>query len=53
LDACKKDLVRATDRAGKNVKVIPVSTFDDALRVLRENGGDPVETTATTAPKAA
>ena len=42
LDACKKDLARATKRAGSNVKVVPVSTFDQALHVLRDNGGDPV-----------
>jgi PDZ domain-containing protein len=38
--ACEQDLARATERAGSGVKVIPVGTFEDALRVLRENGGD-------------
>jgi Lon-like protease len=42
LDACKKDLARATQRAGSGVKVIPVATFDQALDALRENGGEAV-----------
>jgi PDZ domain-containing protein len=42
LDACQKDLARATKRAGSHVKVVPVATFDQALQVLRDNGGDPV-----------
>jgi Lon-like protease len=40
---CETDLQRATKRAGAKVKVVPVETFDEALRVLRENGGDAVE----------
>jgi PDZ domain-containing protein len=42
LAACNKDLQRATERAGKNVKVIPVATFTEALDALSENGGVPV-----------
>jgi PDZ domain-containing protein len=42
LAECKKDLARAERRVGSNVKVQPVSTFDEALNVLRQNGGDPV-----------
>ena len=49
LAACQKDLVGATHRVGKSVKVVPVSTFDQALQVLRENGGDPVHVTAPVA----
>jgi PDZ domain-containing protein len=41
--SCETDLGRATKRVGSKVKVTPVATFDEALRVLRENGGDPVE----------
>jgi PDZ domain-containing protein len=41
--SCETDLRRATKRVGSKVKVAPVATFDEALRVLRENGGDPVE----------
>jgi PDZ domain-containing protein len=40
--ACQKDLKRATQRAGSKVKVVPVSTFDDALAALQKIGGDPV-----------
>jgi PDZ domain-containing protein len=43
LETCKADLLRATERAGRNVKVIPVGTLDDALNALRENGGVAVE----------
>jgi PDZ domain-containing protein len=43
LQSCKADLARATERAGKNVKVIPVATMADALRALRANGGEAVE----------
>jgi PDZ domain-containing protein len=39
---CNDDLRRATRRVGAKVKVVPVSTFDEALQVLRDNGGDPV-----------
>jgi PDZ domain-containing protein len=38
--ACQADLKRAVERAGHNVKVVPVSSFDQALQVLRENGGN-------------
>jgi Lon-like protease len=44
--ACQTDLQRAIDRAGDSVKVLPVGSFDEALRVLRENGGEPVEKSA-------
>ncbi len=47
--SCETDLQRATKRAGSKVKVVPVATFDEALRVLRENGGDPVEKVAAAA----
>jgi PDZ domain-containing protein len=47
--SCEKDLQRATRRAGSKVKVVPVATFDEALRVLRENGGDPVQKVASAA----
>ncbi len=40
LASCKKDLERAIKRAGSKVKVVPVSTFQEALQVLRDNGGD-------------
>ena len=42
LESCKADLAKATERAGRKVKVIPVATIDDALKALRENGGAPV-----------
>jgi PDZ domain-containing protein len=45
LSGCKADLTRASARAGKNIKVVPVATFDQALQVLRDNGGDPAPTT--------
>jgi PDZ domain-containing protein len=41
--SCEADLQRATKRAGPKVKVVPVQTFEEALRVLRANGGDPVQ----------
>ena len=50
--ACQTDLERATKRAGSKVKVVPVATFDDALRVLRENGGDPVTSVGPSAKAA-
>jgi PDZ domain-containing protein len=50
--ACQKDLQRATERAGSHVKVVPVSTFAEALQALRNAGGPPVAT-STTAPAAA
>jgi PDZ domain-containing protein len=47
LQACQKDLAKATQRAGSKVKVLPVGSFDEALRALRENGGTtPVNTRA-------
>jgi PDZ domain-containing protein len=46
LAACYLDLAKAAKRAGSSVKVVPVATFDDALRVLRLNGGDPIEKSA-------
>jgi PDZ domain-containing protein len=42
LAACQSDLKRATQRAGSKVKVVPVSTFEQALAALRNVGGDPV-----------
>jgi PDZ domain-containing protein len=40
LAGCQADLKRATQRAGHNVKVVPVSSFGQALQALRDNGGD-------------
>jgi len=48
LASCKADLVQTAKRAGNKIKVVPVATFAEALKVLRENGGAPVETTSTT-----
>jgi hypothetical protein len=48
LASCKADLTRAAKRAGSKIKVVPVSTFAQALAVLRSNGGAPIETTAPT-----
>ncbi|MGZ4128760.1 MAG: YlbL family protein [Actinomycetota bacterium] len=52
LASCKADLVRTAKRAGSKIKVVPVSTFAQALTVLRDNGGAPVgqrvPTTSTT-----
>jgi PDZ domain-containing protein len=42
LQLCQKDLARATKRVGSGVKVVPVSTFDQALDVLHDNGGEAV-----------
>jgi PDZ domain-containing protein len=39
LKSCQDDLTRLQKRAGAKVKVAPVATFQDALEVLRENGG--------------
>jgi PDZ domain-containing protein len=39
LASCKADLARAGERAGGKIKVMPVSTFAQALKVLRDNGG--------------
>jgi PDZ domain-containing protein len=47
--ACENDLQRAIQRAGSRVKVVPVSTFDEALAVLRANGGDAVTPIAPSA----
>jgi PDZ domain-containing protein len=44
---CEQDLRRVVDRAGESVKVVPVSTLDEALRALRAAGGDPVSTGAS------
>ena len=46
--ACKADLAAAAKRAGSKIKVVPVATFAQALKVLRENGGAPVTTTLPT-----
>lgn len=48
LAACKSDLVNTAKRAGSGIKVVPVSTFAQALKVLRDNGGAPVSTTVPT-----
>jgi PDZ domain-containing protein len=48
LAQCKDDLVRTAKRAGSGIKVVPVSTFAQALKVLRDNGGAPVSTVAPT-----
>jgi Lon-like protease len=39
---CKADLAKAVARAGRKIAVKPVSTFVQALRVLRDAGGVPV-----------
>ena len=39
---CERDLKRATQRAGSKVKVVPVTSFAEALKALRDIGGDPV-----------
>lgn len=39
LATCKADLARADERAGGKIEVMPVSTFAQALGVLREVGG--------------
>lgn len=44
--ACENDLSRAVKRAGSGIKVVPVSTFDQALQALRNAGGDPVPAAA-------
>ena len=48
LAACRADLERARQRAGSKIKVVPVSTFREALQVLRDAGGAPVSTTVPT-----
>ena len=50
LASCKADVARAAKRVGSKIKVVPVATFAEALKVLRENGGDAVKTTSTTIP---
>ncbi len=45
LTSCKTDLSRAAKRAGSKIKVVPVSTFKQALDALRTAGGAPVSTT--------
>jgi PDZ domain-containing protein len=40
------EVQEARARAGDALKVVGVRTIDDALRALRENGGDPVEPVA-------
>jgi PDZ domain-containing protein len=39
LASCKADLARAGERAGGKIEVRPVSTFAQALEVLRDVGG--------------
>jgi Lon-like protease len=46
--ACERDLAKAKERAG-DLKVIPVATFDAALKAMEDIGGEPV----TVAPKVA
>lgn len=46
----RAEVREAKARAGSAMKVVGVDSIDDALRALRENGGDPVEQVA---PKAA
>ena len=53
LTQCKDDLVKTAKRAGSSIKVVPVSTFAQALKVLRDNGGAPVSTTTPTTPTTA
>jgi len=48
LASCKADLARAAKRAGSRIKVVPVATFAQALKVLRDAGGAPVKTTSST-----
>jgi Lon-like protease len=48
LALCQADLAKTMKRAGSKIKVVPVSTFDQALKVLRDAGGVPVSTTAPT-----
>ena len=48
LASCKADLVRTAKRAGSKIKVVPVSTFAQALKVLRDNGGAPVAASVPT-----
>jgi PDZ domain-containing protein len=48
LASCKADLAKAAKRAGSKISVKPVSTFPEALQVLRAAGGAPVSTTVPT-----
>ncbi len=45
LASCKADLAKVAKRAGSKISVKPVSTFAEALQVLRAAGGAPVSTT--------
>jgi PDZ domain-containing protein len=45
---CLRDLRRARERAG-DIPVVPVATLDEALRALRDAGGDPVKRVANAA----
>jgi PDZ domain-containing protein len=53
LASCRDDIERAKRRAGSKIQVVPVSTFSQALSVLRQAGGAPVSTTVPTSVKAA
>jgi PDZ domain-containing protein len=53
LASCRADLARAERRAGRKIRVVPVSTFGQALRVLQDAGGAPVSTTVPHSAKAA
>ena len=48
LASCKADLARASKRAGSGIKVVPVATFAQALKALRDAGGAPVKTSGPT-----
>jgi PDZ domain-containing protein len=48
LASCKADLTKAAKRAGSKISVKPVSTFAQALQVLRAAGGAAVPTTTPT-----
>jgi len=43
VEACRRDLDVARERAGNRVEVVPVATFEEALQALRAAGGDPVD----------
>jgi len=47
LAGCQKDLQRAIARAGSGVKVVPVSTFEQALAALQAAGGAAVPPTTS------
>jgi PDZ domain-containing protein len=42
LQVCQSEIQQAADHAGKDVTVVPVGTFDEAVAALRDAGGDPV-----------